>query len=176
MPCWSILAHPRMPHYSDILAFLRSKHIAVLSTVTKDGLPQSATVFFHVSDVESETRFHIYFVTRQHTRKYSNLLASKKPPVSMVIGTELEPYSVQFDGVAEFIEASEGLDHLEEFGQKLLSDTQLAMLYMGAPFSANPFGKMDGEDFAVFRINPTWVRYMHLDASGTKMEYTQLMP
>lgn len=163
-----------MKTYSDIIDFLRAKHIAVVATVAKDGgAPHSATVFYHLGDVVSASSFSLYFVTRRHTRKFSDLLADQR--VSMVVGTELEPFSVQIDGTAEFIEASSGIERLFDLGTKLLSDPQLGMLYVGAFYPNNPFGQIEGEDFAVFRVNPTVIRYMHPSADQKRIEYTQTL-
>jgi len=162
-----------MHTYSDSIDFLRSKHIAVISTLAKDGAPNSATLFYHLADVSSASDFRLYFVTRRHSRKFSNLLAD--PRVSMTIGTGMEPYSVQIDGTAEFMEASSGIERLFDLGNMLLSDPELGMLYVGAFYPNNPFGKIEGVDFAVFRVTPTWVRYMHPSTDQTSIEYTQLL-
>lgn len=162
-----------MQTYSDAIDFLRAHHLAVVSTVSKSGAPQCATVFFHIGDVESASRFHIYFVTRRHTRKFANLTAN--PSVAMVLGTDLEPHSVQIEGSVELIETGDAIQQLTDMGNRLLTDPQLGMLYVGAFFPQNPFGKIEGSDFAVFRVTPTWIRYMHPDASGKHIEYTQLL-
>jgi general stress protein 26 len=164
-----------MATHERCIDFLRSTHLAVLSTVSKEGSPQSATLFFHVGDIVSPSDFRVYFVTRRDSRKFSNLLASPHPKVALVVGTELEPYSVQIEGTAEFIEASHGFDRLVELSKKLVTDPALAMLYLGNFYPKNPFGAIEGEEFAVFRITPTWVRFMHPDSKGEKIAYTTIL-
>jgi len=162
-----------MRTYSDIIDFLRSKHIAVLSTVHHDRSPQSATVFFHLGDVVSPSNFRIYVVTRRHSRKFTNLLSD--PKVALVVGTELEPHSVQIEGEAKLMDVSNGVEQLFDLGKMLLADPELGMLYTGAFYPNNPFGQIEGVDYAVFKITPTWIRYMHPDAEAKKIAYTTLL-
>jgi general stress protein 26 len=141
--------------------------------VSPEGRPQSATVFYWVNDVNSGS-FGIYFVTRRSSRKFQAMLAN--PAVAVVVGTELEPDTLQIEGDATPVEAMDGLHDLEGLHKRLASQPNLQMLYGGAFFPKNPFGKMSGDDFAVMQVKPTWARLMRRNAETEAIEFIQVLP
>lgn len=157
----------------DTVAFLRTKLTAVVSWVTAEGRPQSATVFYWVNDV-AQGQFNVYFVTRRSTRKFAAMLAN--PAVSIVSGTDMEPNSVQIEGDVTPVDAANGLRELEELTERMSAHPHLQMLYGGSFFPKNPFGDLEGEDFAVMRVKPTWVRFMRRHAVTQELEYLQVLP
>jgi uncharacterized pyridoxamine 5'-phosphate oxidase family protein len=157
----------------DAIAFLRSKLTAVVSWVAADGKPQSATVFYWVNDV-SPGHFSIFFVTRRSTRKFTAMLAN--PSVAIVSGMELEPVTVQIEGDVTPVDAADGLHSLEELTERLSAQPNLQMLYGGAFFPKNPFGDLQGDDFAVMQVKPTWVRFMRRNADTQNLEFLQVVP
>ncbi len=82
----------------------------------------------------------------------------------MVIGTELAPGTVQLNGEAEWLKG-EGLPYLD----KITIDPDLKNLYYG------PFLKLEGKDFAVFKVKPNWLRYLRLDLVTEKEDYYQII-
>jgi uncharacterized pyridoxamine 5'-phosphate oxidase family protein len=155
------------------LAFLRSKFVAVVATSTPDGQPQAATVFYWVNDTDAaDAPFKLYFVTRRSTRKFPNLLANNR--VAVVVGTEFEPATVQIDGEAEIIDASDGIGNLQELKKLLVRHPTMAMLYAGEFFPRSPFRKLS-KDFVLVRVRPTWVRFMHHDKANKDIEYDETL-
>jgi uncharacterized pyridoxamine 5'-phosphate oxidase family protein len=75
----------------EVLRFLRSHHMGVLSTVSQDGKPWGAAIYFLVDD---ELTF--YFVTRAETYKYKNL--EDNPYVALTIADEPGQTTVQLAG------------------------------------------------------------------------------
>lgn len=142
---------------NQALEFLRASKTAVVSTVSKDGKPQAATVLYLIDD-----DFTFYFVTRESSRKFENLKNNKN--IAAVIGTIPAPETVQLDGVAELV--NEGLS---VFTEKLSMNTDLRDLYYG------PFLNVIGLDIVVFKVKPNWLRYLCLDLKTLKENYYQII-
>ena len=114
-----------------------SKHkYAVLSTVTKDNLPEAAVVGFVVT-----TDLKIFFDTVSASRKYQNLIANNS--IAFVIGWDKEQ-TVQYEGTAK-IPTTEELDKLLEVYFKVFSDGRER--------------KETWKDIAYFCVSPKWIRY-----------------
>jgi general stress protein 26 len=155
----------------EAIRYLQSQILGVIATVSFDGMPEAATVYFWVNDVEKDV-FNFYILTRRHTRKFQNLLRNKR--VAMVVGTELAPSSIQVSGDAEIIDVDDHIGHMKELVSRLKKHPAVAMLYAGSFFPRNPFSKL-GDDFALLRVTPTWVRWMHFDKDTKNVVYHQII-
>lgn len=164
------MTRPRV--INEAIAYLRSQLMAVVSTVGTDGKPQAATVFFWVDDV-ARNRFNIYFVTRRHSRKFANLLINHS--VAVVVGSAFEPHTLQIEGEAELIAAGDGIRNMARLSKLLAKKPNMSMLYSGAFFPKNPFGKIIGEDFAVFQVKASWARFMTYDKESKELAYHQII-
>jgi uncharacterized protein YhbP (UPF0306 family) len=84
---------------TSVLNFLKSDSniTAVLGTVSADGLPRTALIYYSIDDV-----FTLYFLTVSNTQKYKNLL--ENPHVAITIGFGPAQTSVQGIGIAEALE------------------------------------------------------------------------
>jgi pyridoxine/pyridoxamine 5'-phosphate oxidase len=124
----------------DLYRFLHKHRLAVLSTRTPDGSPQSALVGISVSD-----QLQIVFDTLTTTRKYTNLTAD--PRISFVIGWESE-VTVQYEGIAT-----------EPKGEAL---QQAQEIY----FQTWPDGvhRKSWPEITWFLVNPRWIRYSDFDS------------
>lgn len=157
------------------IEYLRDQVTAVLSTVSPEGAPHSATVFYWINDIVAEHGdFNVYFVTRRHTRKFKNLMNDAR--VAMVVGTTFEPFTVQLEGEAELVETQDSFEGMEELAQRLHAHPTIGMIYSGAFYPRNPFKQMEGEDFALFRIRPSWVRVMRYDEKEQRLVFEQIRP
>ena len=114
---------------------MQQQGLMVLSTVSLDNLPESATVECAVTD-----EFEVVFDTFQYYRKYKNL--STNPNVCCVFGFR-DDKTVQFEGTAEELKGQ-----LLEYYQGY---------YLRKIPTAKKFAAMD--DVSWFRIKPKWVRY-----------------
>lgn len=141
----------------EAIGFLKFHKLAVVSTISKEGMPESATVMFFVDE-----DLNLYFLTHQSTRKFRNLKDNKN--IGIVVGTELAPGTIQIQGEAQWLE-NEGLDFVE----KMSVDKELKELYYG------PFLALEGKDFAVFKVKINWMRYLHLDLATNKENYYQII-
>jgi general stress protein 26 len=160
------------PKFNELIEYLHGHFIAVASTLSPAGMPQSATVFYWANDV-TPFGFNIYFVTHRSARKFQNLLMHDA--VAVVIGTDFDPNSVQIEGTAEIVEVAEKREDLDEFVKRMNAQPNMARLYDGAFFPRNAFAQIDGHDFAVVRVMPTWVRWMQYDAKEKKLVYHQII-
>jgi len=124
-----------------ILELIRKEKLAVVSTINKDGKPQSAVVEFSETD-----KLEIIFDTFCTSRKYKNLL--NKKDVSIVIGWD-DDITVQCDGVAKELSGKE-LEEAKKIHVKKL------------PGSAK-FTTMS--DIRFFKIVPKWIRYSDLSVN-----------
>ena len=126
-----------------IYDFLQANPIGVLSTVTPDGEPHGATVYFTVTK-----DLIISFLTRSNTRKYDNMKNNNH-----VMLTVFEPHSqtaVQATGTATGI---------TEHGviTRLAADITRICLDTGGSGLA-PIAKLEVGRFAAFEINPVQIR------------------
>src|SRR4030095_1498 len=123
-----------------------SKHkFAVLSTVTKDNLPEAAVVGIAIT-----TDLQIIFDTVSTSRKYQNLIDN--PSIAFVIGWNDEQ-TIQYEGIAK-IPTAEELDKLLEIYFKVFPD--------------GIERKETWKDIAYFCVSPKWIRYS--DFSNQKIE------
>lgn len=142
--------------------FLRNNLIAVIATINNENKPEAAVIQCLV-----DANLCVYFVTRRHTRKFKNLQLNKW--VAIVIGTELGTNTVQIEGEAKFV--TEDLSQLDALtNRKGMKD-----IYYGC-LCDSPFTKIEGTDFAVFKVQPDWLRWMTLDPKTGKEVYYQVIP
>jgi pyridoxine/pyridoxamine 5'-phosphate oxidase len=116
-----------------------SKHIyAVVSTVTKEHLPEAALVGIAVTqDLE------IIFDTVSSSRKYENLMGH--PAAALVIGWEHEQ-SIQYEGNAE-----------------LITGDLLEVYFSVFPDGRERMKQMKG--LVHFCVRPRWIRYSDFNNS-----------
>jgi pyridoxine/pyridoxamine 5'-phosphate oxidase len=130
------------------LGFLCKHRLAVVSTVSPDGDPQSAVVGIAVTrDLE------IIFDTLSTTRKCQNL--RKHPRISAVVGWDQE-MTVQLEGVADEPSGAD-LDALKESYFAVYPDGRDRQTWAGITY---------------FRIKPTWIRYSDFNPNGKTVEFS----
>jgi general stress protein 26 len=134
----------------QLYRFISARKLAVISTTSPSGHPQSALVGIAVSP-----QLHIVFDTVNTSRKYANLKAD--PRISMVIGWEAE-ITLQYEGIA-----------VEPAGEAL---QQAKTLY----FNTWPDGvdRQQWPGITIFLVTPTWIRYS--DFSSGHIEEQTLAP
>ncbi|MGE0430662.1 MAG: pyridoxamine 5'-phosphate oxidase family protein [Planctomycetota bacterium] len=130
----------------DLLSFLRTQRLAVVSTVSSDGAPQSAVVGIAITD-----HLEIVFDTLGSSRKARNLRAD--PRIAVVIGWDQT--TVQIDGIAD-----------EPTGAE--RERILAAYFVPYPDGRD---RLAWPGITHFRVRPTWARYTHYDAGETIVEF-----
>ena len=144
------------------LAFVKSKKVAVLSTVSSSNQPMSATIYFVIDD-----DLNFYFMTKASTRKYKNLQTNKE--VSLVIGTDNVPITVQVQGKAERIE-----DH-DEFARWT---DRLKNIFFDNKFIAPIFQLETDEqnEVLIHKITPSWIRWLDMTDENEHKGFIQILP
>jgi len=125
---------------AKIYEFLKQHKLAVLSSVSPSGKPQSAVVGIAVSE-----NLRIIFDTLDRSRKYANIV--QNPNVSLVIGWDNET-TVQYEGIAELL-AGPTADHYREIYYEVYPD--------GRDRAANWAGLVH------FKVSPKWIRYSNFN-------------
>ena len=118
-----------------LYSFMSRFRYGVVSSVSEDGLPQSALV-----GIATTSELEIIFDTVKTSRKYSNLIA--RPECSFVVGWDGEQ-TVQFEGIA-----------VEPRGPDL---KRYQNLYF-AVWTDGP-SRMTWPGIAYFVVRPRWIRY-----------------
>jgi uncharacterized protein YhbP (UPF0306 family) len=130
----------------EVYEFMSKERLAVISTASPTGQPESALMGFAVTpDLE------IIFDTRRATRKYPNL--KQNPRVAWVVGCVSE-ISVQYEGVAVELE-----------GEEL---ARYKKIYFAKFPDATVREKWDGMTY--FVVRPTWVRYCDYNPANRRIE------
>ncbi|SRR5260370_23851830 len=122
--------------------FTNKERLAVLSTVTDTGQPQSALLGMAVTQ-----QLEIIFDTVNSSRKHPNL--KKHPRVAWVLGCTTE-VTVQYEGVAEGA------------GERLAKYKKI----YSAHFRMDPYGRAG----TYFVARPTWVRYCDYNPESRRIE------
>jgi general stress protein 26 len=120
---------------NELYNFIHARKLAVISTTSPSGDPQSALVGVAVSP-----DLHIVFDTVKSSRKYTNLKAD--PRISLVTGWDGE-ITVQYEGIAVEPEG-DALDQAKRIYFKTWPDGVDRQQWPGITW---------------FLITPKWVRY-----------------
>ncbi|HEX4104275.1 MAG TPA: pyridoxamine 5'-phosphate oxidase family protein [Candidatus Paceibacterota bacterium] len=144
------------------IEFVRTQRTAVVSTVSPEGEPQSATITFVV-----DNDFAISFATRKSSRKYQNIMHNARAAVTVGFDSD-RPVTVQIQGTAE-----------------VLMEGQVETIMEMLPWLVEQGGETwpllhaRGMDFAIIKIKPTWIRWFTLDLGreeGHKENFYQILP
>lgn len=139
----------------NIFEFLKSNPVGVLATVSPEGKPHAAAVYFSINE-----KFKITFVTKLETRKYNNL--SHNNNVMLVSFEPKSQTTAQITGQAEEITG------IPDEAMQALRSTIWAALKTsetGIP----PTSKLLAGNLTAFRIEPTQIRmakFMRPDPGG----------
>lgn len=126
-----------------IYRFLKSCPIGVLSTVTADGDPHGAVIYFTI-----DKDFAVSFVTKGQTRKYDNLKHRSK-----VTLTVFEP---QTQTTAQIIGQAEEIKDSYEINQ--VAGAILAASMKTSDGGLPPISKLSAGEFVAFTIKPDQIR------------------
>ncbi len=126
------------------LQFLKENHTMVVATVTHEGEPHAATVYYMVDE-----HFNLYFCSGEETEKFLNIKGNSN--VAFVIGTGPDIKTIQGGGKAEWI--IEGQDEM--------------MLRLGKNFNLKqspfwPIEALQHKSIALVKINLDWMTFLHI--------------
>lgn len=130
--------------HQKVHAFLRHHPMGVLSTVSSDGAPWGAAIYYVVDE-----DFNFYFVTRAETYKYQNL--DKNPVAAITIADADSQTTVQAAGKISRIPAEDYMD---------IVFTKLAKVRpKDDPHWAPPLSKIQAGNYMPLRLTPTKLHY-----------------
>ena len=118
-----------------IYNFMKRQKLAVIASVTHDGLPEAAVVGIAVKE-----DLELYCSTFRTSRKYENI--QKNPRVALVIGWE-GGKTIQYEGIAEEITDEESPELLKTY----LADIPSIAKYL------------EREHQIFYKIKPKWIRF-----------------
>lgn len=127
--------------------YIRQYKYAVLSTVSKNNMPESAVVGFVVTP-----DLKLFFDTVSDSRKYKNLILNSN--ISFVIGWDKDQ-TIQYEGIAKIPNHKE-LDHL-----------------LQTYFEVFPDGKdrkKNWKNISYFSVEPKWIRYSDFNKTIPRIE------
>jgi len=131
---------------AEVYQFIRNEKLAVLSTCTPDGVPESALMGIAVTpDLE------IIFDTVSSSRKYPNL--KRNPRVALVIGCTTE-VTVQYEGLATELTGAELAGYKSIYFEKF-TDAPAREHWPGMTY---------------FVVKPTWIRFCDYNPSTRRIE------
>ncbi len=135
-----------------VKTYLKEKkpRLTVISTVNKDGKPESALMTYAIFEGEALT---LVLSTRLNTRKWANLQTNKH--VSLVFGGGFSDAEVQFEGDAELFADPSSYKLLEEVYFEQNPET---LQFRGLP------------ELVFLKVKPTWVRFTDYSASPPVVE------
>jgi len=128
-----------------VCQFISQNKLAVVSTISNSGKPESALVGIAVTP-----KLEIIFDTVKSSRKYQNLLHD--PHIAVVIGWDNET-TVQYEGEAALL------------GDDVISEQYREVYYAAWPDGRERAEKWDG--LVHFKITPKWLRYSNFNQPVT---------
>lgn len=147
------------------LEFVKNESVAVISTVSAQNQPMSATIYFSV-DID----LNFYFMTKSFTRKYKNIENNNQ--VSLVVGTENVPVTAQIQGSAvKLVDEGEIKVRLAEL-KKVIDKNK----FIGPLFEIVANENADHNEIILFKIKPSWIRWLDLREGAEKNEFIQILP
>lgn len=128
----------------NVIAFLgfQKSRLGIVSTISEDTKPESAFVYYAFDE-----NLNIYFVTKDASRKFKNILKNKN--VAFAMATENPPQTLQLEGVASVHNDKEDQKHLFQELVGLASAK-----HFSSPISQQPNGGLQ-----FIQITPTWIRF-----------------
>lgn len=136
----------------EVVDFIQSQFLSVLSLEMPDGSPHGATVHFAY---DGNSKLFLFETYNTHL-KAKPLLSKKETRASLVIGFgEKERKTLQIDGVA-----------------RLLKDDNEEILFHKIYFKKFPNKKSQDKNFIFFVVEPRWWRFTNWDAPGGKLVLT----
>lgn len=133
------------PHrHHKVHTFLRQHTMGVLSTVSQDGKPWGAAIYY-----VADENFNFYFVTRTETAKYQNL--DSNPHAALTVADPATRTTVQAAGAISRVPVE---DYMDIVFHKLAD-----IRPKNDPHWSPPLDKLQEGDYMPLRLTPTKLHY-----------------
>jgi general stress protein 26 len=130
--------------HKRVTSFLKEHPMGILSTVSEDGTPWGAAVYF-LADAD----FNIYFVTRAGSLKYQNIV--KNPKVALTVADSESQVTVQLSGTVTTMPVQKYMDVFFDKFAKIRPDGD----YEWAP----PIDKVHEGNYMPLQLTPSKMQY-----------------
>ena len=129
----------------EALNFLNKNYLGIVSTLSELDNIQSFAVFYEITK-----GFEFSFITKKATKKYENLLKSKK--ASIVVASPEDGMSCEAQAKAEILE---DVKNITEVVNSILYKIRETYIKSWGP---PPFAKIKAGELVVIKLVPTWLR------------------
>lgn len=151
----------------EVLKFLKEHRHVTISTVTENGLPEAATVYYGVDD-----QLNVYIPTGVLSRKFKNI--KKNPHVALVVTNTEKLTTLQMEGVASVELTTKKNHHVIPLLSEALSPgiwSSIKHIFDPIP----PVIKMKNGLLVILKVKINWARWadFRLPVSETKGQYYQ---
>jgi len=137
----------------ETLKFLSENVTAAVSTVSFEGEPEVATMYYYTDD-----NFNFYFITSKNSQKLKNIETNQK--VAIVVGFGPTPITVQAGGIAEV-----STDFKEELVNKVLEKINFYSV------DQLPFLQLQKNGLVLLKVKPKWLVLLNFDKEGHLSTY-----
>lgn len=125
-----------------IISYINQHAAAVLGTINENNEPHGAVIFVYANNDGK-----IYFLTKNQTQKYNNLISH--PQVSLTIFDQSNNSTLQASGQAHQIDDPEVNNQVMP---------HITRAQMGSPEWLPPIAKIQAGDYKLFCITPSRMR------------------
>ncbi|CAN5134304.1 hypothetical protein BH11PAT1_BH11PAT1_6600 [soil metagenome] len=147
----------------EVYVYLKSLAIAVLSTVSSEGNPHAAVIYF-ISDED----LNFYFLTKSDTRKAKNLTSHSEAALTIVDPNS--PRTIQVTGpVSEIEEPQMYINIMDKISEENAKGNNF--------FWPPPLSKLDSDgDLVLYKLTPNWLRYADFTESTKENIFYNIIP
>jgi len=139
---------------NEVRKFLEEHATAAVATVSSDGSPQVATMYY---DIDKDLNF--YFIAASNSGKLKNIKLNKY--VAIAVGFGPEPVTVQAGGEAEI-----SLEANDKLVEKILGKIKFQSLDQW------PVLWLEKGGLVVLKVKPKWLTFLNFDKEGHPETYS----
>ena len=135
--------HRLSERQQNIYEFLKNNSVAVLSTSSKSGRPHGTVIYFYINP-----SFEIFFITKDHTHKYQNIVANNQ--VMLTVFDAKTQTVCQIEGTTKEVKSkAEISDIIKQIFKNSLKTTSSDIL---------PVSKLEGH-YITLKIHPDNIKF-----------------
>lgn len=138
----------------EALKFLNENVTAAVSTVSEEGEPEVATMYYYTDE-----DFNFYFITAKDSQKLKNIENNQK--VALVVGFGPALIAIQAGGIAEI-----STDFKEELVNKVLEKINFYSLDQW------PVLQLQKKGIVILKVKPKWLVLLNFDKEGHLNTYS----
>jgi nitroimidazol reductase NimA-like FMN-containing flavoprotein (pyridoxamine 5'-phosphate oxidase superfamily) len=129
-----------------VLNWLQNNALATIATISAEQIPQSSVVYAHV-----DANYCCYFVTKETTHKYQNILRNKSVSVSWCDEESL--VTCEMNGEAHIVYATDTVT-------TVIARLHKSVVSQKSGYWIPPVGQIDGSQYVVCKIVPDKITYI----------------